>query len=199
MKNILVNIIKSDKESDLIKGPMFSIKKTKVKEIVRYLIESDRWNVSHLSDSSMPLSPNILFDELKIFPLEFKSELHDYSFSPFSITNFYAENKIPVSGYVLECFSKTTSIHLYSTCLGKESSRYLSNHYHSLEVDGTEQIFDIPSVFLRPSVKDFYEFDFFRFDYFIKKIVLEDFIIDHRDLWWQMDNLNFLPLEYINN
>ena len=75
--NLMAIITKSLKSNKLIKGPMFSLTVKQANDIIKYLRSEGQWNSTYINCHALVIERDILFNKLRIFPLEFKDDNYD--------------------------------------------------------------------------------------------------------------------------
>jgi len=204
--NLMGIITKSLKSNELIKGPMFSLTVKQTNDIIIYLRSEGKWNSSYINCHALVIGPDILFNKLKIFHLEFKDDNFNYDFDLENIDHFFGLNPFKDNfvkyQIALNAYFKGRSDKVYTICLGYFTNKLIFKQYPELQKDfqtvKIEQQ-DENLFFKRKSISDFYEFDFDKFDYFLERVDIFEYIFHFNELCSDIDDSNFFQFHHINN
>ena len=196
-------IIKSPKANEMIKGPMFSLTDDQSRKIINYFKTRAQWDENYISDNLSLVPPDILFDTMKIFPIEFKDLGFLYDFDIFSLENFFSPTSIMNKQIVksLNCYSLNSEKLIYSKLLGSYTTNGLLKFAQSTELEN-ENIIPVSEEMVKfiqhnKYVSSHYQLNLSNYNYFIENVSLYEYLIlKTEDLF--LDKLTHMPLCYID-
>ena len=165
------------KNNNYIKvGSYYLLSKKEAYCVIDYLKKTKQWNTKYI-DKFMMVDSDFIFNKCKLFPVDFKKNNCEYSYSDWDVTDYFNYNNGIY--YVINSYKKNSNQKYYSYWILKEDIE-----------DGEFNIGSLPQKLLKEDVLFLIErystnkvntFDFNRFDYFIESINLEEYIIDSND------------------
>ena len=195
-QTIMGTIVKSPRGNEFIKGPIRSMTRAETKIIVNYFKERNEWTPDFINNNPLIIAEVLLS---KISSPAYIYHDFEYCFSPFGVDEYFNLENIQLN---LKMVTISPSNQLVSVfCLGNVTTKMIVDQYPWHDFDRRLEITEnnYHHFFKRKPVSVFYEFNFDQFSYFVEKADVRDYVVYSNEKWWNMEELTFLPLVYINN